>query len=105
MRHAELQPIMTWAEDRALLRSNPSADPGAKIEGWVVHCFTPWTAQPSSLRDWHQSGKPSQQDAAISPTRCRSPLANRKMAGFQFTVNQDTITSKVTGLADQHERP
>jgi hypothetical protein len=27
---------MAWAEDRALLRSNPSADPGAKTEGPAV---------------------------------------------------------------------
>ncbi len=26
MTHDKLQPRMTWAEDRALLRSNPSAD-------------------------------------------------------------------------------
>ena len=25
-----LQPMLAWAEDRALLRSTPSADPGAK---------------------------------------------------------------------------
>lgn len=30
---AALQPDSAWAEDRALLRSNPSADPGAKTDG------------------------------------------------------------------------
>ncbi len=29
----KIQLTMAWAEDRALLGSNPSADPGAKTEG------------------------------------------------------------------------
>src|SRR5262249_49762290 len=40
----------TWAEGRALLRSNPSAVPGANTE-WGG------TRPPSSIRDWHQSAK------------------------------------------------
>ena len=32
MRSIALQPDSAWAEDRALLRSNPSADPGAETE-------------------------------------------------------------------------
>jgi len=42
---------MTWAEDRALLGSNPSADPGANTE-WGG------TTPPSLIRDWHQGDKP-----------------------------------------------
>ena len=41
-----------WAEGRALLRSNPSAVPGAKTE-WGG------TMPPSAIRDWHQGAKPS----------------------------------------------
>ena len=41
---------LTWAEDRALLRSNPSAVPGANTE-WGG------TMPPSAIRDWHQSDK------------------------------------------------
>jgi len=37
---------LTWAEDRALLGSNPSAALGAKTE-WGG------TMPPSSIRDWH----------------------------------------------------
>ena len=85
-----LQPTMTWAEDRATQRCDPSAVPGAKTEGRAVHRINPWTVQPSFLRDWHQSGKPSQQDAANLSTRCRSSYANHKPVRFQFTVNQDT---------------
>jgi hypothetical protein len=87
-----LQPTMTWAEDRATQRCDPSAVPGAKTEGRAVHRINPWTAQTSFLRDWHQSDKPSQQDAAILTTRCRSSCVNRKPAKFQFTLNQDRDT-------------
>src|SRR6516165_1682717 len=41
---------LTWAEDRALLGSNPSAVPGANTE-WGG------TRPPSAIRDWHQGAK------------------------------------------------
>ena len=88
MIHAVLQPPMAWAEDRALLRSNPSADPGAKTEGRAVR--TAAAARPSTLRDWHESDKPSRQNAATSQAGCPSRLANAKQQEFQFPVNQDT---------------
>jgi transposase InsO family protein len=56
---------MTWAEDRATLGSDPSADPGAKTEGPAA---AP-AARSSPLRDWHQSDKSNAtngQDAALS---------------------------------------
>jgi len=43
---------LAWAEGRALLRSNPSAVPGANAE-WGG------TMPPSAIRDWHPSAKPS----------------------------------------------
>ena len=67
-----LQPQVTWAEDRALLRSTPSADPGAKtgaVAG-VVSRYprrTTATLHFPSIRDWHLSVKPSRHDAAIHP--------------------------------------
>ena len=80
-----LQPTTTWAEDRALLRSNPSADPGAKTEVRAVS--STGAARPSTLRDWHQSDKPPRHEAAIRPAGCPSPLANANRLVFQFTVN------------------
>ena len=88
MIHAVLQPPMAWAEDRALLRSNPSTDPGAKTEGRAVR--TAAAARPFTLRDWHQSDKPSRHDAATSQTGCPSPLAYAEQLEFQFPVNQYT---------------
>ena len=83
-----LQWTMTWAEDRALLRSNPSADPRAKTGDRAA------SARPRlsscSLRDWHQSDKPSRPDAAKSPTGYHPQVANDERSKFQFTVNQDT---------------
>ena len=86
MRSLALQPDSAWAEDRALLRSNPSAVPGAKTDGAargrsVLH---------SPDRDWHQSDKPSQQDAATASVGCPSQIANNHQPIFQFPLNQDT---------------
>ena len=84
MRSLALQPDSAWAEDRALLRSNPSAVPGAKTDGAargrpVLH---------SPHRDWHQSDKPLQQDAATALVGCPSQLANANRSTFQFPLNQ-----------------
>ena len=48
---------LTWAEDRALLGSNPSAVPGANTE-WGG------TRPPSAIRDWHPSAKSSSLDSS-----------------------------------------
>jgi hypothetical protein len=82
---AALQPDSAWAEDRATLRSDPSAVPGAKTDGAargrpVLH---------SPHRDWQQSDKPSQQDAVTALARCLSPLANSNRPTFHFPLNQD----------------
>ncbi len=49
-----LQPTLAWAEDRALLRSNPSAVPGAKT-GVGIGSSGPLPLPPITLRDWHQA--------------------------------------------------
>jgi len=82
-----LQTDSAWAEDRALLRSNPSAVPGAKTDGAargrpVLHTYH---------RDWHQSNKPSQQDAATALAGCPSKLANTDRPTFQFPLNHDKL--------------
>ena len=65
MIHPMLQPKAAWAEDRALLRSNPSADPGAKTGAGARRSPAPLPFY--LLRDWHQSDKPSRQDPATLP--------------------------------------
>ena len=88
MTRERLQPTMTWAEDRATQRCDPSADPGAKIEGRAV--FFQKDAAHLPLRDWRQSEKPSRPEAAIHQQDATLSLANAKPPRFQFTVNQDT---------------
>ena len=88
MTRPALQRSMAWAEDRALLRSNPSADPGAKIgDGAANHRPTPFTP----LRDWHESDKPSRHDAAILRHDVAFLLANTLPPEFQFPLNQDSL--------------
>jgi hypothetical protein len=84
-----LQRTMTWAEDRATQRCDPSAVPGAKTGAGAAHCPAPLPFPP--LRDWHQSDKPSRHDAATFLARCPSRLANSERQQFQFPVNQDTF--------------
>ena len=96
MLHGVAQSLSTWAEDTALLRSNRSADPGAETEGQAASPPPAFTR----LRDQQQSAKPSRHEAAKSPTRCPSQLANTNRHKFQFPLNQDTST-----LVSRLERP
>jgi len=91
MRSIALQPDSAWAEDRALLRSNPNAVPGAKTDGAARG--RPVLHHPH--RDWHQSDKPSQQDAATSSARCPSQLVNANRSTFQFPLNQDSLACEL----------
>lgn len=88
-----LQPMMAWAEDKGLLRSNLSADPGAKIERWAA--FLPKEAAHLPLRDWHQSDKPSRQDVATCRRDAAIQFANASRSKFQFTVNQDNLMRRL----------
>jgi Leucine-rich repeat (LRR) protein len=82
----------TWTEDRALLRSNPSAVAGAKT-GAGAEPSRSAPPLPSTFRDWHQSEKPSRHEAAKSSTGCASQLANANRPKFQFPLNQDRRTN------------
>jgi transposase InsO family protein len=63
--HNPLQQSVAWAEDRATLRSDPSADPGAEIgERGGFNAASP------PLRDRHQCDKPSWHDATIPLAGC-----------------------------------
>ena len=92
MNFGALQTMLAWAEDRALLRSNPSADPGAKTgAGAERDCSAPGShAAHQPLRDWHRATN-------LRGTMPRHPgqdvvhhCANRPK--FHFTVNQDSVT-------------
>ena len=54
---------MAWAEDRALLGSTPSADPGAKTGAGIgTNDRSRALCQSEKLRDWHECEKPSRQE-------------------------------------------
>ena len=82
-----------------MLRNNPSADPGAKIEGRAV--FFPMEAAHLPLRDWHQSDKPTRQEAVTYRQEATFQLANAKRSEFLFTVNQDTVKTASTSGCQQ----
>src|SRR3990172_11116191 len=67
---------MTWAEDRAPVGTDPSADPGAVSEGRAAGCRPPSPFAYSTN--------------AINPIRnYYLPPANPRLPGFHFTLNQD----------------
>ena len=78
----------TWAEDMALQRCNLSADPGAKTGNGIKPLSLIPPVFPT-LRDWHQSEKPSRQDAAKSATGGHLPLTNTNPPKFHLPLNQD----------------
>ena len=75
MTRERLQPTMTWAEDRATQRCDPSADSGAET-GVGIGLHRPVPLPSLALRDWQESDKPSRQDAAILQAGCPLQLAN-----------------------------
>ena len=101
-----LQTMLAWAEDRALLRSTLSADPGAKTGARAEHtsALRLSTIAPQQLRDWHQRDKPSRHDAATSGPRCRSPLNCADRTKFHFRVNQDTAVPSASLQAEAEPR-
>src|SRR3990172_2681261 len=67
---------MTWAEDRAPVGTDPSADPGAVSERLAAGCRPPSPFAYSTN--------------AINPIRnYYLPPANPRLPGFHFTLNQD----------------
>ena len=51
--------MTTWAEDRAPVGTDPSADPGAKTEGRAEDRLAYSARSSHPLRDWHQALNPS----------------------------------------------
>jgi len=89
MGRAALPSTMTWAEDRALLRSGhraqrgPSADPGAEPDAGGRKPPRPSPHHPA----WHERGKPLRHDAAI-PRQDARGAQNHDGKEFQFPLNQ-----------------
>ena len=82
-----LQPQLTWAEDRALQRCNPSAAPGVGVK------TGPDVLRPGrfTTSHQHQSAKPVWHDARLQPAGSLLQLAIADQSEFQFTLNQDSM--------------
>ena len=87
-----LQPTMTWAEDRATQRCDPSADSGASSDRRTARgqmCRGPFSVKPSDA-----DGKNALNLRGTMPRNLRHDVlpqfANANRLKFQFPVNQDT---------------
>lgn len=85
-----LRCLTAWTEDRATQRCDPSAVPGAETGARAKPRFAPLHP---SLRDRHESDKPSRQDAATYPEGCDPRFANPRRPKFQFTLNQYMVNT------------
>lgn len=97
MRTGALQPMSTWAEDRALLGSNPSAVPGVGVNAGPDHSVrlgssaTPFTPTPRRKTQ-----------ATSGDLTSTLQIANANREKFQFTLNQDT--NSLRNCAEDHVR-
>src|SRR4030067_3262629 len=86
---------MTWAEDRAPVATDPSADPGAVSERRAAGCRPPSPFAYSTN--------------AINPIRnYYLPPANPRLPGFHFTLNQDRSSvpiGKIEGSSIDSPQP
>ena len=81
---------MTWAEDRATVGTDPSADPGAKTgDGANLLRPTPFAFP---LRDWHHAKNPTKQRSGHVATH-QSELTNNDGTKLHFTLNQNKTSS------------
>ena len=86
-----LRCLTAWTEDRATQGCDRSAVPGAETGAAAKPRFAPLHP---SLRDRHESDKPSRQDAATCPAGCDPRFANPRRPKFQFTLNQYSLTHR-----------
>jgi putative addiction module component (TIGR02574 family) len=90
MMHGALQQPVTWAEDRALQRCNPSAVPGVGVKtGPDQGPSDQGRPGRTTTSHQHESEKPVWHDARLPTARRLLPLANADRPEFQFTLNQD----------------
>lgn len=91
--HATAQSETAWAEDRALLGSNPSADPGVEVKPGPDPI--PARRLPFPLHFNTNAKNPSSQ----RPPTLIPSHANAERWGFQLTGNQDKV--KIAQLVDR----
>jgi hypothetical protein len=90
MNASRLQPMMAWAEDRALLGSTPSADPGVGAEDRAGHNHLGSVLLQNNTFSFNTNAKNPTRNRSATRTRSFSQITNAIGPKFQFTVNQDT---------------
>jgi hypothetical protein len=93
MNASRLQPMMAWAEDRALLGSTPSADPGVGAEDRAGHNHLGSVLLQNNTFSFNTNAKNPTRNRSATRTRSFSQITNAIGPKFQFTVNQDRMTS------------
>jgi hypothetical protein len=75
---------VTWAEDRAPVGTDPSADPGAKTEGWAAaKLVLPIFPLPFGIGTH-----------AINPSRRSREPADRKQRSIRETVSRTGVSQE-----------
>ena len=91
-----VQEAMARAEDRALLGSNLSADPGAGTEGRAAHPARHTVAgrsvaRLSPIRDWHESAKSLAARPRVEAVKTSGDglpdISNPRRSELHFTLN------------------
>jgi len=100
MKPGAIQTTTTWAEDRALLGSTPSADPGVGVEGRAGHHPPGSVILPNNTFNFNTNAKNPTRNRSTTTNRSSSQLANANGPKFQFTVNQDKLLFQGVSAAD-----
>ena len=90
MKPGAIQTMTTWAEDRAPVGTDPSADPGVGAEDRAGHDHPGSALLPNNTFNFNTNAKNPTRNLSATRTCSTSQLANANGPKFQFTVNQDS---------------
>lgn len=93
MTQGRLQQPSTWAEDRALLGSTPSADPGVEAEGRAGSQHPGSGLLQNTTFSINIKAENPTSNRSATRNWSSSQLANISRPKFQFTLNQDSRSS------------
>jgi hypothetical protein len=96
MKPSAIQTMTTWAEDRAPVGTDPSADSGVGTEDRAGHDYPSSVLLQNNTFSFNTNAKNPTRNLSATRTCSTSQLANANGPKFQFTVNQDRV--------GQHER-
>jgi hypothetical protein len=89
MKAGAVQTQLTWAEDRAPVGTDPSANPGVGAEDRAGRC-DPGSVPLQNPFSFNTNAKNPTRNLSTTRTCSNSQTANANGLKFHFTVNQDT---------------